>query len=681
MNRALAIMAVLVSLAAAAAFWLWLNNETVTAPPPSPSVVQPDLKADAEKSPDPVTTKKLSIEPMNFDPRTAASALCFPPELFGGTAYRLYEVLADGKGRPAKISLSQGSPEIKAGLLELEVNSPNTPVVLLLSSYSSNLWQIRATAETKILAVALSGYETQAVMGLKPDIPVVYSSSEFNSHCRFDKSHRNGREAQVKKLLGRLPDQTISLKSGKALIGEPVASGQELISSGDIRPEKYGAFARAEAALTSELDKGKIRPASREDIKQWLEAQSLNGHLEVPTTRYISGAASFPADPQDKTDTYVITSPDFSIPQDLYRTGDQRGKRHFTFIIPPGNPMPEGDLSNVRLLFMENGRCLGDKCGYPSKTLYHVNEVPEKPKGRARLKPAKLAPQCLFQNLQLPANAKIYAGGAYSGWKPPAAEKAAYTRKQSRTGIMTVEVSDPGQTVALILGCSEETIWNIKAGPGTKLAAVLLTGYSRQHIGGLPSGVPVLTGSYDEKKCWSAYFGNDGESLAKINQLSLNVFGRFPDRGFRPDLNGLLRINPSARPLPPAVFLTNSLYYQIRSNPSNYPELLKAVKAGQIRQASENTMNAWVKKYHERLGIENLADEWTRFQYMDYSNMYEILSSDFAVPEELTGGARSAHFFVPEGLDLPEGANNNCTFYLLENGGCRGSAPGCLFIP
>ena len=98
---------------------------------------------------------------------------------------------------------------------------------------------------------------------------------------------------------------------------------------------------------------------------------------------------------------------------------------------------------------------------------------------------------CKVSGFSAPADFKIYAAGAYSG------RDLDYQIDQSghQATRIDVAVNDAKNPVVLMLGAYEPTVWNIGWSPRTRIAAVLIGGYHRQVVAGLPENTPVLISS------------------------------------------------------------------------------------------------------------------------------------------------------------------------------------------
>ena len=99
--------------------------------------------------------------------------------------------------------------------------------------------------------------------------------------------------------------------------------------------------------------------------------------------------------------------------------------------------------------------------------------------------------------------------------------------------------------------------------------------------------------------------------------------------------------------------------------------LLRMVEQGKIRPARQADLDEWKSK-------AQLTDE-------DRRNLSLYQEDSFVVLESirLPGGMYGAHsrsFFIPAGVPIPRGERAHNDFYLLKNGTCVGSAPGCTYL-
>ncbi len=251
-------------------------------------------------------------------------------------------------------------------LIKVVVNSPEQPVLLMLGAYEPTVWRIEWTEGTRILGALLSGYHSQFVSGLPPDTPVLISSHDQKQPCRSFYVNARAKEtptdfaALSRTLFGRAPEAVVPAEKGLVHIGPWPWDDQPLVSAMPWRPEDFqlsgplpGKF-----GLNQAVAAGLIRPALARDHHQWRLAKAgreraaalAEGLPEklIPPPPEMRGSGDQPL-----YRTYVVLSPDFVLPNGLY------GGNSAFFLLPPGVPLPRGDLGHNQFRFMEDGRSMG----------------------------------------------------------------------------------------------------------------------------------------------------------------------------------------------------------------------------------------------------------------------------------------------------------------------------------
>lgn len=274
--------------------------------------------------------------------------------------------------------------------------------------------------------------------------------------------------------------------------------------------------------------------------------------------------------------------------------------------------------------------------------------VPFKPaSSRADSAPAR----CAFDGLALPSAFTVYAAGAYSG------RKLDYQIDQSGHEATQIDVAvDQSETpVVLMLGAYEPTVWNIGWTPRTRILAVLVSGYHRQAIAGLPPSVPRLNSSYDNKgPC--GYFYVSQDNLGKLNPIARGMFGQAVTRvflvkdGFVAVGNGTTTGLVTDANQPPDQFRN-------REAPlAGEAGLRDAVAKGLLREARSSDLRDWQAAFD----AVNRRDEppVSGAAPPDRSdvrlhNAYVVLRP-MQLPAGLYG-AHSATFIVPRGVQRPTG--------------------------
>lgn len=281
---------------------------------------------------------------------------------------------------------------------------------------------------------------------------------------------------------------------------------------------------------------------------------------------------------------------------------------------------------------------------------------------------------CRIDGLVLPANAKVYAAGAYGG------KEADFQIDQSGHQATTIQVAvhEPNAPVVLLLGAYEPTVWSIGWTRGTQIAAVLVTGYHRQRVTGLPAGMPLLISSReDHGPCSFAYVGGEGSN--KLNPLAREVFGRAVDVAYAAR-DGRAVIGT----LPPGVQLVTDITakpvveFQLKDAPlAGQAGIDAAVRSGVLRPATVADLRAWEAGGRRNGGaadiprIEGVNAE--REQGMPFHS-YTVLKA-FAIPAGLYG-AHAATFFVAPGVPAPTGEPGHSQVRFVESGRCVGATCG-----
>lgn len=331
----------------------------------------PALPAWAQEPPD---------YPARFTPELDTAAL--PPEakvyLVSGVSIRHLDWPIDQSwGRP--------------GTIKIAVNSPDTPVLLLLVSYNPTLWQVGWTEGTRILAVLADGNASQIVTGLPPKVPVMGSDEEGGWLWQTSQwAAENGQKLPQqderldelsRKFFGRPVAAQVTKGYQQVVVGTPLQPEDRLLTMAVPLRETFEveqtSAPKGEAAIRRGLLLRDIRAAEKEDTSQWLrqraelvrrkvaEAEELPEHL-VPSYKYQDDQELLDRlvppcqDGRPKSTcgwyyavrAYVPLKPDFSLPEKM--TG-----LPVKFILPADFPLPAGPLGdNVYLLLMKDGRIL-----------------------------------------------------------------------------------------------------------------------------------------------------------------------------------------------------------------------------------------------------------------------------------------------------------------------------------
>lgn len=285
---------------------------------------------------------------------------------------------------------------------------------------------------------------------------------------------------------------------------------------------------------------------------------------------------------------------------------------------------------------------------------------------------ASAAATCEFAGLQLPASTKVYAAGAYGGSR----QDFQIDQSGHQATAMQVAVNQPDAPVVLMLGSYEPTVWSIGWTPGTRIVAVLLSGYHRQQITGLPAGVPVQISTYDNKGA-CGYFYVAPKNAGRLNPIARRVFGRAVDMLY-PAHDGKVVVGA---PLPAGAALVTdggakavSAFRLPNSSLAGPAGLEQGVRDGFLREADASDAAAWVaaRRARPRLPADAppIAGGSPEPAMPGLFHAYVVLKA-YTLPAGLYG-ANSATFFVPRGVPRPTGKLGHSTLYDFNTLSCAG---------
>jgi hypothetical protein len=277
-----------------------------------------------------------------------------------------FKVFAAGAYSGRKLSFQIDLSGHEGTQIDVTVNNPSKPVILLLGAYEPTIWKIDWSAKTKILAVLVSGNHRQVVAGLGKTTPVLISTHDNRGACDYFviPAHLSPLNPLSRRLFGRPVDMVFPANNGKVIVGEPLSAATRLVSSGDVTPESFQDKSRPIAGLAGLEDavrKGLLRKATAADGKAWSELILKNSpKMDLPPV-FDQG---IPRPPQSRVyrefntyvvPTYVVLKP-FIYPAGLY------GAHSAIFFIPKGVPKPEGTPGHSTVYDFNTQRCQGPSC-------------------------------------------------------------------------------------------------------------------------------------------------------------------------------------------------------------------------------------------------------------------------------------------------------------------------------
>ena len=262
---------------------------------------------------------------------------------------------------------------------------------------------------------------------------------------------------------------------------------------------------------------------------------------------------------------------------------------------------------------------------------------------------------------------KLYAAGAYAG------RKLGFQIDQSgnEAGRIDVGVNRPGEAVALMLGSYDPTVWHVGWSRGTRIVAVLVGGYHRQVVTGLPKDVPVIVSTYDNKgPC--GYFYVTADKAPTLNPVARRAFGRGIDMLYPASQGSVLVGAAAGSMITDAAAQDDTAFRIAESMAAGEAGLAYAVSRGWLREAMQSDADAWLAARASRpqADVPPIAGGAPPGR-MTMHNAYVVLKP-FRLPEGLYG-AHSATFFVQKGVPRPTGNLGHSVLYDFNTLTCAGT--------
>lgn len=323
---------------------------------------------------------------------------------------------------------------------------------------------------------------------------------------------------------------------------------------------------------------------------------------------------------------------------------------------------------------------------------------------------------CGFDDLGIPENTLVYAAGAYSGRKTDfQIDHSGHTATQ-----FDIAVNSKSNPVILMLGAYEPTVWNVGWSKGTEIIAVMVSGYHRQALAGLATGIPVSNSS-NHNKGSCGYFYVKTRRQSALNSRSKNLFGKDIESVYLGDSSGKIVIGDP-------ISQREELVTSISTSPKSFVDpnatlagkagLENAVAKGLIRPATKSDAVRWVKMvdlsngdkgisppigasskrkapskyiedkhvpptidassmrrvpytYSEDKGVAPPINASSKPRMPSTYNAYVVLK-EFTFPAGLYGG-NSAVFFIEKGVSFPKGNSGHSKIYDFNRIKCSGA--------
>lgn len=247
----------------------------------------------------------------------------------------------------------------QATQIDLTVNSPTNPVVLILNADEPNIWNVSWAHGTSVLAVLASGYYRPAVAGLPKQIPVFMISRKYKDVCNeIDVDFERPEQVEIlaNRFFGRGVDEVHLVKKGKVSIGSADFPAPQLRTSPDTPPSSFfdtSAPKTGRAGIKDAIGQGLLRKIAEADVEPWLNIIALEAS---PNEIRLSRDQNIENRLRRSIKTGYVVLGAFVLPVGLY------GGYSETFLIPKGVPMPSGNRGHSTILDFNTLQCLGSSC-------------------------------------------------------------------------------------------------------------------------------------------------------------------------------------------------------------------------------------------------------------------------------------------------------------------------------
>ncbi|MCW4454030.1 hypothetical protein OK348_04395 [Flavobacterium sp. MXW15] len=299
-----------------------------------------------------------ATRPFGFSARPAPAPLnqCGFEQLMVPDGTRVY---AAGAYSGSKLPFQIDDSGHQATLMEVAVNQPQAPVILMLGAYEPTVWSIGWSRGTSLVAVFVSGHHRQVVTGLPAGVPLLVSSRDNHGSCGSnyvseDKADRLN--PMARRLFGQPVDMLYPARNGKVVVGDELAPGTALQTDRDAPAVDSFRLPDSQlagpAALAHAVTQGVLRPATLADVQAWNQAMAARrARQDIPP---VAGGAP-PAQQGLPHNGYVVLKP-FRFPAGLF------GANSATFYVPRGVARPTGKGGHSTVYDFNTLDCSGTGC-------------------------------------------------------------------------------------------------------------------------------------------------------------------------------------------------------------------------------------------------------------------------------------------------------------------------------
>ncbi len=328
------------------------------------------LVAPVASGADKLTTFKFDPATLNSNMSPQPMGCSFPP----GSLPAKFAVFATGAYTGKVIDFQIDQSGHQATKVDVVVNSPDKPVVLMLGAYEPTIWNIGWSEKTRIVGVFASGYHRQVLAGTPDTVPYFISTYDNKAGCGtsyITTENPAAFDSMSRKLFGRPVENVYVISNGTVLMGQPIKPGMRFLTSSTNTVETYydkNAPLAGPAGIKDAVAKGMLRPAAQEDLQAWIDAmkakaaqEAVNKPAKAESAAGAMQPAAAPAMPPRKyvvpQNSYVVIK-DFTFPAGLF------GANSATFFVPRGVASPTGNPGHSTVFDFNSSTCTGPSCSY-----------------------------------------------------------------------------------------------------------------------------------------------------------------------------------------------------------------------------------------------------------------------------------------------------------------------------
>ena len=226
--------------------------------------------------------------------------------------------------------------------IDVVVARTPAPVILVLSAYDPVVWKVGTAPGVTLAGVLVSGYHTQALIGIPRATPYRVLSHEQSQGCEVFHAHSTHEAAQSERRIMALVGRGIDKYYGSAAasvvhVGDSAPSSPgDVTYSSDLTLADYPVVRSDIPAGVKGIDelqrRGKLRLATAADIAAW----AGDSRQQSTLTTYLRLGM-----------VYVVLD-EVTLPPGLF------GAHRRDFIVPAGVPKPRGPKSHCNFYYLKD---------------------------------------------------------------------------------------------------------------------------------------------------------------------------------------------------------------------------------------------------------------------------------------------------------------------------------------